>query len=90
MAMIFQACRKQGTPAEAENAPAETFLHHKYLKHLISGLTPTLMRIIEQGIDNTLVPSTPDEISETIRALIALLEKGTENPVGSLNFLSAL
>lgn len=122
MAMIFQACRnsheefqKQDTRSETENAPAETFLHHKYLKHLISELTPTLTQIIEQGIDsgeihfaypaalaeivlivlsvkldNTLVPSSSEEISETIRALIALLEKGTENPVGSLNFLSAL
>ncbi len=122
MAMIFQACRnskeafqKQDARTEPENAPAETFLHHQYLKHLISELKPTLTRIIEQGIesgdihfsypsalseivlivlsvklDNTLVPSAPEEIAETIRGLIALLEKGTENPVGSLNFLNAI
>ncbi len=122
MAMIFQACRnsreefqKQDSTGRAESAQAETFLHHQYLKHLISELKPTLTQIIQQGIDNgeihfdypaalaeivlivlsikldnTLVPSTPEEIGETIRGLIALLEKGTENPVGSLNFLNAL
>ncbi len=122
MAMIFQACRnsreafqKQDYPDKPENAQADTFLHHQYLKHLISELKPTLTQIIQQGIDagdisfaypaalaeivlivlsikldNTLVPSTHQEIGETIRALIALLEKGTDNPVGSLNFLSAL
>lgn len=122
MAMIFQACRnsreefqKQDSTGKAESAQAETFLHHQYLKHLISELKPTLTQIIQQGIDNgeihfdypaalaeivlivlsikldnTLVPSTPEEIGETIRGLIALLEKGTENPVGSLNFLNAL
>lgn len=122
MAMIFQACRnsreefqKQNSTDKNESAQAETFLHHQYLKHLISELKPTLTQIIQQGIDsgeihfaypaalaeivlivlsikldNTLVPSTPEEIGETIRGLIALLEKGTENPVGSLNFLNAL
>lgn len=122
MAIIFQACRnsreefqKQDSTGKAESAQAETFLHHQYLKHLISELKPTLTQIIQQGIDNgeihfdypaalaeivlivlsikldnTLVPSTSEEIGETIRGLIALLEKGTENPVGSLNFLNAL
>lgn len=122
MAMIFQACRnsreefqKKDSGGKAESAQAETFLHHQYLKHLISELKPTLTQIIQQGIDsgeihfdypaalaeivlivlsikldNTLVPSTPEEIGETIRGLIVLLEKGTENPVGSLNFLNAL
>ena len=31
--------------------------------------------------------SGPEESEETIRGLISLLEKGTENPAGSLNFL---
>lgn len=122
MAMIFQACRnsreefqKQDCPAEPENAQADTFLHHQYLKHLISELKPALTQIIRQGIDdgdihfehpaalaeivlivltvkldNTLVPSSSEEISETIHGLIELLEKGTDNPVGSLNFLNAI
>ena len=38
-------------------------------------------------LDNTLVPSTPEEIENTVLGLISLLEKGTENPKGSLNFL---
>ena len=94
MAMIFQACRnsreefqKQDSTGKAESAQAETFLHHQYLKHLISELKPTLTQIIQQGIDNgeihfdypaalaeivlivlsikldnTLVPSTSEEI----------------------------
>ena len=59
MAMIFQACRnsreefqKQDSTGKAESAQAETFLHHQYLKHLISDLKPTLTQIIQQGIDN--------------------------------------
>ena len=39
-------------------------------------------------LDNTLIPSTEEEIEDTIRGLISLLEKGTENPPGSLNFLT--
>lgn len=122
MAMIFEACRssreafrRQDHSEKPENAQAETFLHHQYLRHLISELKPALTQIIQQGIDreeihfpypaalseivlivlsikldNTLIPSPPEEIAETIRGLIILLEKGTENPVGSLNFLNAL
>lgn len=41
-------------------------------------------------MDNTLIPSTSQEIEQTIRALISLLEKGTENPPGSLDFLTIL
>ena len=35
----------------------------------------------------TLIPSSSEEIEETILGLISLLEKGTGNPAGSLNFL---
>lgn len=37
--------------------------------------------------DTTLIPSSLAEIEETILGLISLLEKGTGNPAGSLNFL---
>lgn len=37
--------------------------------------------------DTTLIPSSDKEIEETILGLISLLEKGTGNPAGSLNFL---
>ena len=45
--------------------------------------------VLTVKMDNTLVPSTADEIEQTISALVSLLEKGTENPAGSLNFLMA-
>lgn len=119
MAMIFQSCRnsslvflKKKKDSSLSNAQEESFLHQRYLNHLISELKPELTTIIEQGIeqgeihfdhpaalaeivlivlvvklDNTIVPSTPAEIEETISGLISLLEKGTDNPTGSLNFL---
>ena len=46
-----------------------------------------MLIVLTVKLDNTLIPSSPEEIEETIRGLIALLEKGTENPAGSLNFL---
>ncbi|MGN0404103.1 MAG: TetR/AcrR family transcriptional regulator [Bariatricus sp.] len=120
MAMIFQACRNSSSAFRYHqsgslgmNANEESFLHQKYMKHLISELKPELTEIIHQGIengdihfdqpaalaeialiiltvklDNTLVPSSEEEIEDTIRGLISLLEKGTENPPGSLNFLT--
>ncbi len=119
MAMIFQACtfssseflrRNDPVPADAQE---KSFIHHKYMNHLISELKPALTEIIRQGIenhdilfdhpaalaeivlivltvklDNTLVPSTPEEIEETLRGLISLLEKGTGTPSGALNYLT--
>ncbi len=119
MAMIFQACRNSSLEfltkkkdSALSNAQEESFLHQRYLNHLISELKPELTAIITQGIeqgeihfdhpaalaeivlivlavkfDNTILPSTPNQIEETIAGLISLLEKGTENPAGSLNFL---
>lgn len=37
--------------------------------------------------DTALIPSSAEEIEDTIIGLISLLEKGTGNPAGSLNFL---
>lgn len=54
-----------------------------------AALAEMVLIILSVKIDNTLVPSDPRQIEETFRALIALLEKGTENPPGSLNFLTA-
>lgn len=121
MAMIFQACRNSSLEFRIRRdttspmgAPEQSFIHQKYLTHLISELKPALTDIIKQGIDNgeihferpaalaeivlivlavkldnSLVPSSQEEIEETILGLISLLEKGTENPTGSLNFLRA-
>ena len=39
--------------------------------------------VLSVKMDNTIVPSSREEIENTIAALIALLEKGTDNPPGS-------
>lgn len=118
MAMIFEACRNSSSEfIKSENnknsgTQEKSFLHQKYINHIITELKPVLAEIIRQGIkagqicfsdpdalaeivlivltvkmDNTLVPSSKEEIENTISALISLLEKGTDNPSGSLNFL---
>lgn len=53
-------------------------------------LAEIVLIILTVKLDNTLVPSSQEETEETMRGLIALLEKGTENPPGSLNFLLTL
>ena len=50
-------------------------------------LAEIVLIVLAVKFDNTIMPSTYEEIEETICALISLLEKGTENPTGSLNFL---
>lgn len=55
-----------------------------------AALAEIVLIILTVKLDNTLVPSTYEEIEETIRGLISLLEKGTGNPEGSLNFLTVL
>lgn len=50
-------------------------------------LSEMVLIILTVKIDNTLVPSSKEEIEGTIAALVSLLEKGTENPPGSLDFL---
>ena len=52
-------------------------------------LAEIVLIVLTVKIDNTLVPSTKEEIENTINALISLLEKGTDNPSGSLNFLKS-
>ena len=53
-------------------------------------LAEIVLIVLSVKIDNTLIPSSREQIENTIRGLISLLEKGTENPVGSLNFLTML
>lgn len=52
-----------------------------------AALAEIVLIVLAVKLDNTLVPSTPKEIKETILGLISLLEKGTGNPAGTLNFL---
>ncbi|MGI6006660.1 MAG: TetR/AcrR family transcriptional regulator [Ruminococcus sp.] len=52
-------------------------------------LAEIVLIVLTVKIDNTLIPSTKEEIENTISGLISLLEKGTGNPPGSLNFLKS-
>ena len=54
-----------------------------------AALAEIVIIVLAVKLDNTLVPSTEEEIEGIIIALISLLEKGTENPEGSLNFLKS-
>ena len=53
-------------------------------------LAEIVLIVLSVKLDNTLIPSTYEEVEDTIFGLIELLEKGTQNPAGSLNFLRAL
>ncbi|MCC8150194.1 MAG: TetR/AcrR family transcriptional regulator [Lachnospiraceae bacterium] len=50
-------------------------------------LAEVALIVLTVKLDNTIVPSSPEEIENTIDGLISLLENGTGNPKGSLNFL---
>lgn len=52
-----------------------------------AALAEIVLIVLAIKLDNTLIPSDPKETEETISGLISLLEKGTGNPAGSLNFL---
>ncbi|MCD8153773.1 MAG: TetR/AcrR family transcriptional regulator [Clostridiales bacterium] len=52
-----------------------------------AALAEIVLIVLTVELDNTLLPSTPEETENTIQGLISLLEKGTGNPGGSLNFL---
>jgi AcrR family transcriptional regulator len=52
-----------------------------------AALAEIVLIVLAVKLDNSLIPSTPEEIEDTICGLISLLEKGTDNPAGSLNFL---
>ena len=54
-----------------------------------AALAEIVLIVLAVKLDNTLIPSTSEETEETISGPISLLEKGTENPAGSLNFLRA-
>lgn len=50
-------------------------------------LSEIVLIILSVKLDSTISPTSQEETARTISALIALLEKGTDNPTGSLNFL---
>ena len=53
-------------------------------------LAEIVLIVLSVKMANILLPSAPQEIDTTIRGLISLLEKGTDNPPGSLDFLTVL
>lgn len=44
--------------------------------------------VLAVKLDNSIVPSTSEDTEETLKGLIALLEKGTDLPAGTLEYLS--
>lgn len=53
-----------------------------------AALAEIVLIILTVKLDNTLVPSTPQSIEETIHGLIELLERGTDTHPGVLNYLT--
>ena len=52
-----------------------------------AALAEIVLIVLAVKYDNSLIPSSNAEIEETIQGLIALLEKGTDAPAGSFNYL---
>ena len=55
-----------------------------------AALAEITLIVLAVKLDNSLIPSTTEETADTIRGLIALLEKGTGVPTGALDYLSIL
>lgn len=53
-----------------------------------AALAEIVLIVLAVKLDNSLVPSAPEETEDTIKGLIALLEKGTGVPAGALGYLS--
>lgn len=48
-------------------------------------LADIILIVLTVKIDNTLSPSSEEDITRSLQALISLLEKGTDNPLGAFN-----
>lgn len=55
-----------------------------------SALAEIALIVLAVKLDNSLVPSAPEEIEDTLKGLISLLEKGTGLPAGTLEYLSLI
>lgn len=53
-----------------------------------AALSEIALIVLAVKLDNTMVPSAPEEIENTLKGLISLLEKGTGVPAGTLDYLS--
>lgn len=51
-------------------------------------LSEIVLIVLIIKLDNTILPSSPGEIENTIKGLISLLEKGAAIPAGTLQYLS--
>ena len=55
-----------------------------------AALSEIALIVLAVKLDNSLVPSAPEEIEDTLKGLISLLEKGTGVPAGTLDYLSLI
>lgn len=53
-------------------------------------LAEIVLIVLTVKLDNSIVPSTPEEIEQCIHALIILLEKGTGTPSGALDYMTKI
>lgn len=53
-----------------------------------AALAEIVLIVIAVKLDNSLLPSSPEDIQDTLQGLIALLEKGTDVKQGTLSYLS--
>lgn len=51
-------------------------------------LSEIVLIILAVKLDNSILPSTPEDIENTLKGLISLLEKGTQVAPGTLGYLS--
>lgn len=53
-----------------------------------AALAEIVLIVLAIKLDNSLIPSSPEETEDTLKGLISLLEKGTGVPTGTLDYLS--
>ena len=53
-----------------------------------AALAEIALIVLAVKLDNSLLPSSTEDIEETLKGLIALLERGTDVPPGTLGYLS--
>lgn len=63
---------------------ANNEIHFKYPE----ALAEISLIVLAVKLDNSIVPSSPESTGETLKGLIELLEKGTDIPAGTLEYLS--
>ena len=79
MAMIFEACRNSSSEfIKSENnknsgTQEKSFLHQKYINHIITELKPVLAEIIRQGIKTGQICfSDPDALAEIVLIVLTV------------------